>query len=91
MSEIRKRVEDSIVRELQRQKIAARSWGNSFDGLIPPVDWSAVARSAIEATREPTEAMVRAAKKLYATPPEFVDVSFVDYWHAMHDEMMTEK
>ncbi len=61
MTEMVERVEDAIVEELLRQKIAARSWGNSFDSLNPPVRWDDVARAALKATREPTEAMTNAA------------------------------
>ncbi len=61
MSEMAKRVEAAIVEELGRQRIAARSWGNSFEGVNPPVRWDAVARAAIEAMREPTLAMAQAA------------------------------
>lgn len=59
------RVEAAIIEELGRQKIAARSWGNSFEGLNPPVRWDAVTRAAIEAMREPTESMLKECVILY--------------------------
>jgi len=47
MSEMVERVKAAIIEELDRQKIAAESWGNSFTGLNPPVDWGVVSCAAI--------------------------------------------
>lgn len=58
MSEMVDRVVREIEEEFARQKIHASAGALAFTECLPPLDVAAVARAAIQAMREPTDAMV---------------------------------
>lgn len=96
-TEIVRRIENAIVDELLTQNIAARSWGNGFEGLNPPVRWSEVAKAAAAAhktalaeagytivPREPTEAMTaRGEEEALRDGAHDCEVSMADVYRAM--------
>lgn len=54
------RVARAVADEVRRQRIAPEIWSAVFGEEIPPTDMGAVARAAIAAMREPTQAQYEA-------------------------------
>jgi hypothetical protein len=48
------RIERRILSELSAQKIGGIGWGNSFEGLNPPVNWTAIAEGVAEEMKQNT-------------------------------------